>query len=247
MDESEQKLEVIRKLLAKAERAATPDEADAYNTKAAEMMARHGVDAAMVAARPDGGPRDEVASVRLAMTDPYSAEKAQLAYGVARAMGCRLVQHAGIGRGRIDAVTVMGYRSDLQRVELTYTSLLLQATRTVVRQRPPEWSRESTAAFRRTYLVGFTNEVHRRLAAAERGAVEQHDATATPGAPSAALVVADRRALVDRAYDQQYGHLKAGRRRQLSGTGYRAGIEAGRRADVGQRRVGDTRRALGPG
>lgn len=246
MDEAEQKLEVIRKLLAKAERAATPEEADAYNVKAAEMMARHGVDAAMVAARPNGGSRDEVGSIRLSMTDPYSTEKAQLAYGVARAMGCQLVQHVGHGRSRVDAVTVMGFRSDLQRVELTFTSLLLQATRSVVRQRPPEWSRESPAAFRRTYLVGFTNEVHRRLVAAERGAVEQHDATAHTGAPSAALVVADRRAIVDRAYGQQYGHLKAGRRRQLSGSGYRAGTEAGRRADVGQRRVGDHRRALGP-
>lgn len=48
MTASEAKLEIIRKLLAKAERAATPAEADAYNEKAAELMARHGVDAAVL-------------------------------------------------------------------------------------------------------------------------------------------------------------------------------------------------------
>ena len=39
MSGGDQKLEVIRELLAKAEKAATPDEASAYNAKAAEMMA----------------------------------------------------------------------------------------------------------------------------------------------------------------------------------------------------------------
>ncbi|MGH3616264.1 MAG: DUF2786 domain-containing protein [Pseudonocardia sp.] len=74
MDAAEQKPEVIRKLLANAERAATPDETDAYNTKAADLMARHGIDAAMVAA--GGDTRDVIGSRRIAMTDPYSTEKA---------------------------------------------------------------------------------------------------------------------------------------------------------------------------
>lgn len=247
MDAAEQKLEVIRKLLAKAERAATTAEAEAYNVKAAEMIARHGVDIAMLATSSQGDVRDAIESKRLRMTDPYSTEKAQLANGVAQAMGCRLVQHGGFRRGQVDAVTVIGFKSDLRRVEVVFTSLLLQATRSVVHQRPPEWSGESTAAFRRTYLVGFTNEVYRRLVAAERGAVQQHDKTAGSAGPSAVLVVADRRSLVDQAYGEQYGHLKKGRKRQLSGSGYSAGAEAGRRADVGQARVANARRALGRG
>lgn len=246
MDAAEQKLEVIRKLLAKAERAATPDEADAYNTKAADLMARHGVDAAMVAAA-GGDTRDVIGSRRIAMTDPYSTEKATLAGGVARAMGCRVVRHPGNNRGQTAAVTVMGFETDLRRVELTFTSLLLQATRSVVRQRPSGWSGESTTTFRRTWLVGFSSEVHRRLVAAEQGAVQQHDAQAATGKPSAALVLADRRSLVEQAYDERYGHLRSSRPRRLSGSGYAAGTEAGRRADVGHTRLGPTRRALDRG
>jgi hypothetical protein len=201
------------------------------------------VDAAMLAVASEDT-RDTTDKLRMEVMDPYSAEKAQLANGVSQAMGGRLVQHPGTGPGQIVAVTVIGFRSDLRRIKLTYTSLLLQVTRSVVHQRPPEWSRESTTAFRRTYLPGFSGEVYRRLLAAERGAVERHDAAPSAG-PSAALVLADRRSLVQRAYDGQYGNLKPKRRRSLSRSRYHAGREARRRTDVGQSRVVGARPALG--
>ncbi|WP_130290007.1 DUF2786 domain-containing protein [Pseudonocardia sediminis] len=245
MDTEDQKLETIRKLLAKAERAATSYEADVYNSKAAEIMAKHGVDAAMVAS--SGEKQDVIGSRRITMTDPYSTEKATLAGCVAATSNCRVVRHPGFGRGQTAAVTVMGFESDLNRVELTYTSLLLQATRSLTRQRPPAWSKESTTAFRRTWLIGFAAEVHRRLTDAGTSAVRDHDAQLTAGRPSAALVLADRRSLVDRAYDEQFGNLRTARPRKLSGTGYRAGAEAGRRADVGHKRVESVRRAIDRG
>jgi Protein of unknown function (DUF2786) len=94
MGGGDQKLEVIRKLLAKAEKAATPEEASAYNAKAAQMMARHGVDEAMLAAT--GVKQDALGERRIALTDPYSQEKAQLAGLIGRALGCRAVRHPGI-------------------------------------------------------------------------------------------------------------------------------------------------------
>jgi hypothetical protein len=118
--------------------------------------------------------------------------------------------------------------------EVVFTSLLLQATKAAVRQRPPPWSGESKTALRRPWMVGFSSEVYRKLLAAERTAVREHDnQTAQGGRPSAALVVADRRSLVDWAIDDEWGHLRKPRLRRLSGTGYQAGAEAGRRADVG--------------
>ncbi len=242
MDASEQKLEVIRKLLAKAERAATTDEAEAYNTKAAELMARHGVDAAMVAAA-DGESRDVIGSRRIAVTDPYSTEKSTLANAIAQAMRCQVVRHPGPRRGQTVAVTVVGFESDLRRVDVTFTSLLLQATRSVVRQRP-EWSGESTAAFRRTWWNGFSAEVSRRLSAAERAAASAYDAAVPEGGSRAALVLADRGAVVKQAFAAQFPNLRKGQQRRLSGSGYRAGVEAGRRADVGNARLDTTKRAL---
>ena len=53
----------IRKLLAKAERAGTPEEAQTYTEKAVELMARHGIDAALLAAAQPG--RDAIGATRV--------------------------------------------------------------------------------------------------------------------------------------------------------------------------------------
>ena len=68
-------LDRIRKLLAKAERAGTPEEARTYTEKAVELMARHGIDMALLAADDPG--RDEIGLTRVPVTDPYSAGKAR--------------------------------------------------------------------------------------------------------------------------------------------------------------------------
>ena len=245
METENDKLERIRKLLAKAEKAGTPEEAEIYNGKAAELMTRHSIDSAMVAAGEPG--RDEIGFRRIDMADPYSKEKATLAGGVASAMNCRIVSHPGSGRGQIASVTLVGYESDLNRVELSYTSLLLQATRSVVRQRPPGWTGESTAAFRRSWLIGFAAEVHRRFSEAAQRAASEHDASKSHGQPSAEIVLADRKSLVDRALSERFPTTRKPRPRQLTGSGFRAGVAAGARADLGQTRVGGLRRELGPG
>ena len=246
MESEDDKLERIRKLLAKAEKAGTPEEAETYNDKAAELMARHSIDSAALAAR-DPADRDAIGSRHITMTDPYSTEKASLAGGIAVTMNCRIVSHPGRGRGKIASVTLIGFESDIKRVELSYTSLLLQATRSVAAQRPPSWSGESTAAFRRSWLIGFTAEVHRRLTDAGQRAAADHDVARTAGEPSAELVLADRKSLVDRAVSERFPTLRRPRPRQLTGSGYRSGVDAGRRADLGQTRVGGSRRELGPG
>ena len=127
MSGDDQKLEVIRKLLAKAERAATPEEAAAYNAKAAELMARHGVDEALLAAT--GEKPDRLGERCVVLSDPYPVGKAQVASWIGRALGCSAVRHLGVRRGHVRAVTLFGFESDLRRSEVLFTSLMLEATR----------------------------------------------------------------------------------------------------------------------
>ena len=179
----EARLDRIRKLLAKAERAGTPDEAEIYTAKAVELMVRHGVDEAVLAAGRGSGPpdADPIGGVRIAVDDPYSAGKARLLGWTASALRCRWVMHDARG-GRVAAVTVFGHRSDRERVELLYTSLLLQAARQLTALRPPDPT-ESVAAYRRSWLYGFAARVHERLRAAEEVAVSESD-RATAGGTS---------------------------------------------------------------
>ena len=163
------KLDTVRKLLAKADGAATPAEAEIYTAKAVELMARHGIDEALLAAaRPEHG-RDRHLP-HIAVADPYSAGKARLLAWTASALRCRAVLHEA-GGGRVAAVTVLGFASDRARVELLYTSLLLQASTQLAGQRPA-WAGESVAAYRRSWLHGFAVRVHRRLVEAEARAAE---------------------------------------------------------------------------
>ena len=231
------KLDTVRKLLAKADGAATPAEAEVYTAKAVELMARHGIDEALLAA--EAPHRDEVATCRIPVADPYSAGKARLLAWTASALRCRAVLHEAAG-GRVAAVTVLGFASDRARVELLYTSLLLQASAQLAQQRPA-WVGESVAAFRRSWLHGFAVRVHQRLVEAEARAAESA-ARASPSSgpsagPSVALVLADRRARVDRAYAEAFPQIGRARHARLSGSGYAAGTQAGARADLGGRPV----------
>lgn len=233
------KLDVVRKLLAKADGAATPQEAETYTAKAVELMARHGIDAALLAAADPG--LDEIGATRLGMDDPYSAGKARLLGWTASALRCRVVLHEAWG-GRVAAVSVFGFASDRERVELLYTSLLLQATGQVARQRPRHRD-ESVAAYRRSWLHGFSVEVHRRLVAAESRAAQAHSPVATDtGSCSVALVLADRSDRVDRAYLDAFPTIGRARRSTLSGSGFAAGTSAGERADLGRGAVAPARR-----
>ena len=227
------RLDRVRKLLAKAERAGTPEEAETYNAKAVELMARHGIDEALLAASlsADDPRRDAIGAVRIAMDDPYSAGKSRLLGWTAAALRCRWILHGAAG-GKVAAVTVFGFASDRERVELLYTSLLLQATSQLVRLRPPS-PVESVAAYRRSWLQGFAAQVHQRLAAAEQRAAEDP----YRGAAGTALVLADRGSQVDRAYAEAFPGLGRARRPSLSGSGFADGAEAGLRADLGGRAV----------
>jgi hypothetical protein len=122
-------------------------------------------------------------------------------------------------------------------VELLYTSLQLQATSQLVRARPPGPG-ESVAAYRRSWLDGFSTQVHRRLLAAEqRAATDATDAAAAPEAGSTgggvALVLADRRERVDREFASAFPRLATARPSMLSGSGRGAGAIAGQHADLG--------------
>jgi hypothetical protein len=51
--------------------------------------------------------------------------------------------------------------------------------------------------------------------------------------------------VVKKAFEERFTNLQKGRRRRLSGSGFGAGIAAGRRADVGGPRLGGARGQLG--
>lgn len=227
-------LEKVRKLLAKAEDpACTPAEAAALNDKAAELIAKYGVDRALLAASAPGS--DPVGDRVVAVPAPYALDKSGLLATVAHALRCRTVRRKEFHVGAYSyAMHLFGHASDLERAELVYTSLLVQASYGLAAADVPGW--DSVAAFRRSWLVGFTEAVGHRLREAERRATEAPpDVTV---ASSVALVLADRGRLVDQRVSEAYPNLRSAQPRRLQGSGRSGGYAAGQRADLGSSRLG---------
>src|SRR5690606_19631507 len=99
----------IRALLAKAEATGFPEEAEALSAKAQELMARHSVDAALLAA---GAPVAQTPTAcRIGVEPPYEQAKAVLLDAVASANRCRAVWNEALGFS-----TVVGFAPDLEAV-----------------------------------------------------------------------------------------------------------------------------------
>jgi hypothetical protein len=235
----------VRKILAKAEDpAATPEEAETYTAKAAELIAGYGIDRALLA---EAVPGSDVVGDRVVVLDaPYALDKASLLSGVAVALRCQAVQRTRYDEGAKElSMHLFGYESDLARAEVLYTSLLLQATSLVRRSLAPRG--ENLAAYRRSWLAGFTAAVVRRLRESEeRARTAAEGDEGAPSGRSVSLVLADRSVAVRDAVQAEYPSLRKAQARSLSGSGGRSGYQAGQRADLGGVRVGrGTRGELG--
>ncbi|WP_433429963.1 DUF2786 domain-containing protein [Nonomuraea sp. CA-141351] len=214
----ERTLERVRKLLAKAERTDNEHERATFMAAASALMAKHGIDSL-----PPAGTRQTPGDRTVTLPNPWAREKARLVSLVAQAVRCRPLL---IGRGEEGGqrVHVFGFAADLERADLLATSLLLQMATGLARVRVPG-DVTSVRAYRRSWLLGFTDEVYRLLCAAESRAEE--------ASTGAALVLADRRAEVERVVAARYPRIRVSVPR-TSGTGYRDGVAAGRRADLGR-------------
>jgi hypothetical protein len=236
-------LDRVRKLLAKAEAAGvTPAERDALTAKAAELMAKYGIDRALLAAaKPETDkPGDRVIDIE----NPWARVQAHLLCGLASAVRCQCVVLPCSGPG--SRIHVFGYVSDIERADILFTSLLVQMWQGLAAAGVPSWTR-SPRAWRRSWLLGFVTAVVSRVRAAEHEAACQATAPAASSGSQTALVLADRRLVVKRAIEQAYPQTRK-TRMTYSGNGYSTGYAKGQEADLGGPRLGSAgSRALGSG
>jgi hypothetical protein len=225
-------LDRVRKLLAKAEdEGCSPAEAEALTAKAAELMARYGIDRALLGAlRPE---TDKPADRVFTLANPWGDVKRHLLAGLAMALRCQCVQTRSDQGTRLH---VFGYTSDLERADILFTSLLVQMARALAKQAVPGYGSEARA-WRRSWMLGYCTAVVTRVRAAEEAAVASAseggaDAGAAGAGQSAALVLADRSLVVRRQVAAAYPRLRK-TRVTYSGGGYGDGYREGQKADIG--------------
>jgi len=222
-------LERVRALLAKAESTTFPEEAEALTAKAQELMARHAIDQAVLDAGPDGGPAG-VVGWRIGVEDPYAGAKSILLARIARANRCSSVWCKDVGFS-----TVFGARSDLEMVELLFTSLLVQGTEAMLRagRSVDRSGRSRTRSFRQSFLVAYAGRIGERLSAATAQVVaegaERHGGALLP-------VLASRAEAVEEAVHSAFPTLESKATAISNYSGWAAGRAA---AELASLTVGD--------
>lgn len=225
-------LERVRKLLAKAENPACSSmEAEALNVKAAELIVKYGIDQALL--ENSAEKREEIGERVIQTPAPYSFNKALLLGAIAKCLKVALlVKSTNVG-GRITkhtSVHMFGYQSDLERVEILYTSLLTQMSLQLAALQPP---RKHQVIWRSSWMRGFVHSVLKRLEAAEQRAMSE-----TGDAIGTALVLRDRMRDAEAALAAAYPKTQPLRRHSRHNeASYVAGRVAGERADLGGTRV----------
>lgn len=239
----------ISKLLRKAERAATEEEAEAFFTKAQELMVKHAISEAELGLEDE----DEIVEEHIDVTGTHRAPIFEMISRVARVNGLKvLVQKLD----RIDKKTaewygreprphtirvyLIGFKSDIRNVRTLVQSLEIQAIQEMRRW----WKAEGSETYggdwvnnhdknraKHTFVGGFGDRVVQRLREAKKQAVsdvseERFAARATESteslkdySDSVELVLRTRKERVDEWYDKRYG----GKTRRTRTGSYRRG------------------------
>jgi hypothetical protein len=240
-------LRVIRKLLSRAESTDFEAERDACLAKVAELMARHSIAEALVWSRHRHDEQSTPVQRLIEVPPPYAARKVTLFGVVGRHNGCTVID-LGARRGPPRQVAIIGFPGDVERTELLVTSLLLQLTRAMLAPGAAPRSAGATAAWRRSFVTAFSWRVGERLTEirrAQEARAEAPDPASGAATASVALVLADRRQVVEDEVHRRYPRLRhlridAG----TSSAGYAAGRAAAERAELQHSHLGGRATAL---
>ncbi|BCL29761.1 DUF2786 domain-containing protein [Streptomyces aurantiacus] len=218
----------IRALLAKAEATGFPEEAEALSAKAQELMARHSIDEALLAARTHA--KDAPGACRIGVDPPYETAKAVLLDAVAGANRCRAVWNEALGFS-----TVVGFEADLEAVELLYTSLLVQATAAMTKAEAAQRAggRKRTKSFRQSFLAAYAHRIGDRLADAADGQVSATEGESGTAEGELLPVLAARDVAVTDETERMFPDTVTTRMRGVTdAAGWQEGAAAADRAQV---------------
>lgn len=189
------RIEVIQALLAKAESTSFAGERDALLEKVGELVARYGIDEALL--RRSGTAQERITTKTITLRGEYRQAHGQLLNTVTLETGARGFYVRPPRGDKNLYYTVVAYPADLRRVEVLFTSLQLQAARALSTwwkewrngaRTPRQLTGMERFKVRRSFLLGFAGTVGERL----RAARERAEGAAEAAEPGTGLVLRGR-------------------------------------------------------
>lgn len=238
----------IAKLLRKAEDPSIPQaEADALFEKAQELMTRYAIDEAMFAGMHIGS-KEDVIEERIHFHSIYS----RALYFVGRAIAVHNDCQVMVSKGNSlmhTTLYVIGYESDVRRVQMLNTSLQIQCMGALTKfwnEYDASWTTTERERFkvRRQFIFSFANGLDEKLEMARQRGL--NDAAVEYGDTSVALVVRDKATMVEQWQKEKYPNMRKSKSSFRGGgqEAREAGHRAGQRAHVGTPEVSGFRREL---
>jgi len=205
----------VRALLAKAESTEFAPEAEALTAKAQDIMTRHAIDEALLA--DDAGDPVDVQGIRVLIDHPYALEKARLLDVVSRANRTRAVWN-----DFASSMTLLGVPTDLEQVEMLFTSALVQATRAMTQagQEARPSAGERSSSFRKAFLSAYATRIGERLTESSAEAATAYGSDLVP-------VFRRQAEAIDEEFERLFPHVTSGSRRAtFDARGWDAGMRA---------------------
>lgn len=222
-EEGQRMLTKVRALLAKAESTSFEEEAESLTAKAQELMARYAIDQAMLHATEIRSGERHPISRRIGVEDPYASVKTFLLHVVAKANNCRSISctHAYFS-------SVVGFKEDLETVELLYMSLLVQATSamTKIGSVKDNFGRSRTTSFRKSFLYSFAVRIGERLEEVQTGAVKDAQADSLTHGANLLPVLASKKKAVEEEFDRLFPNVSKSNISITNHEGWEAGHAA---------------------
>lgn len=243
---TDRKLDIIAKLLAKAE-STTPAEAEALTAKAEELMIRHNIAQLDLETHRSNGKAEveKIITQRRKYSGTYSEQQVRLAWRVTQSLG--LQGHFMDGYRSERTYFIVGFQRDVDAALLLLDSLQIQAA---VAMR--DWWKAQRDNFywlapheqlreRKTFLNGFAAGAGDRLRKMQRTVTEEYRGTGTD------VALVDRERAVKAHYDAANPRVRVVTSRARSGSynSRAAGVAAGQRANLGGTAVGGGARGIG--
>lgn len=225
----------IRKLLGSAVLMEGTAEGAAWREMAERLIADYGVTEAMLSAKLGNG---RIVRIRRGLTGPEIAYKVDLVHIIAKAMGCEVLSlRKPDGSEAYLGFEAWGYQSDLERAELLFASLLIQADALC----SAAYAAELGERFRADWWVGFLIAVQQRVldneARAQAHAEHRRRCDPEASGPSVALVLSGRSDAVAKAMTEHHREkISPAEDRDIPplGLGRMQGYRAGRTVAFGE-------------
>lgn len=235
--------ETVRKLLDKAQSSEFVEEANTFFAKAQALIEKHGItDAALRAA--GTVQKGEVVEKTIHFEAPYAYGKLLVAWSMRHVFGFEAVR---TGRGKNQALTVVGIKENIENFEIVLAAALVHATGEMLKADANRPSYENARSFRAAFLEGYSSRIGQVLAKAKREARQEAEETlTTEESKGVALVLLDDKERVHQAFKARFPSVsRSGGHSSRSYGGRSAGAAAASSFSGAGTGLGGARAALG--